>query len=242
MMLFDLCESIAVLLVPIPSNDEQCGDPDDVLEALLQERRATAERLWTIWEGADEDPLLVALSEAHWRRRQADHEVRRLLAFGREFVRPRPYELAVLAEAGGLSASGAKTAYKAHHVAEVAAALGRSPVRRPSHGTARLSGHGTQAKERARIVQPAAGGTESLRYRRIAAGLRDQIQSGALPQGSRLPSVRDLMAAHGVAMATVRHALQVLTDEQLIHAVQGVGTFVGPLPAHFGTGLAEVPQ
>jgi DNA-binding GntR family transcriptional regulator len=42
------------------------------------------------------------------------------------------------------------------------------------------------------------------------------------------------MAAHGVAMATVRHALQVLIAEQLIHSVQGVGTFVGPLAALCG--------
>lgn len=240
MTISDLCESVAVLLVPTPSSDEQRGDPDDVLDALLDERRAVAERLWMIWEGADEDPLLVALAEADVRRRQADHEVRRLMAFGREFVRPRPYALDVLAKAGGLSASGAKTSYKAHHVAEVAAALGLPPVRRPARPSSRPPERGTRAEGDA-VMATTAAGAERLRYQRIAADLREKIRSGSLPPGSRLPSVRELMAAHGVAMTTVRHALQVLIAEQLIHSAQGVGTFVGSSPAASGAaGHAEM--
>ncbi|MFE9250790.1 GntR family transcriptional regulator [Streptomyces sp. NPDC007088] len=91
------------------------------------------------------------------------------------------------------------------------------------------------------IMATPAGGAERLRYRRIAAELRQQIRAGTLLPGSRLPSVRELMAAHGVAMATVRHALQVLIAEQLIHSAQGVGTFVGSSPASSGAaGHAEV--
>lgn len=152
MTINDLCESVAMLLVPTPTAVEQCGDPDAVLSALLEERRAIAERLWTTWEGTDEDPLLVALAEAHARRRQADHEVRLLMAFGREFVRPRPYTLDVLAEAGCLSASGAKTSYKAHHVAEVAAALGLSPGRRPARAFAPIRTRDTGGGERGRCA------------------------------------------------------------------------------------------
>lgn len=222
MTISDLCESIATLLVPAPGPNERSGDPDLLLDDLLEVRRSTAERLRAISEGTDEDPLLVALSEAYARRSQADRELRLLLAFGREFVRPRPYELAALAGAGGFSASGTKTAYKGHHVAAVAAALGRSPVSRRVRSSSRPSG---RAEEASHAVLPASA--SGPRYLRIAADLREQIRSGSLPPGSRLLSVRELMTAYGVAMATVRHGLQVLIDEQLIHAVQGAGTFVG---------------
>ena len=58
-----------------------------------------------------EDPLLAALADARERKRRADHQIRLLLAYAREHVQPRPYRLADLAHAAGMSPSGIRTAY-----------------------------------------------------------------------------------------------------------------------------------
>ena len=47
--------------------------------------------------------------------------MRRLLAYGREFTRPRPYRLTDLADAAGMSISGVRTAYDADEITHVAA-------------------------------------------------------------------------------------------------------------------------
>jgi hypothetical protein len=57
------------------------------------------------------DPLLAALAEAARRKQRADHEMRLMLAYAREHTWPRPYRLADLAEAAGMSVSGTRTAY-----------------------------------------------------------------------------------------------------------------------------------
>ena len=57
------------------------------------------------------DPLLAALADARQRKEQANRDVRLLLAYAREIVAPRPYRLADLAQAAGISISGVRTAY-----------------------------------------------------------------------------------------------------------------------------------
>lgn len=57
------------------------------------------------------DPLLIALAETRRRRDQADADIRMLLAYARELTTPRPYRLADLAQAAGMSISGVRTAY-----------------------------------------------------------------------------------------------------------------------------------
>ncbi len=57
------------------------------------------------------DPVLVAIRDARRRRDQADRELRLLIAYAREVVTPRPYRLADLAEAAGMSISGVRVAY-----------------------------------------------------------------------------------------------------------------------------------
>ena len=59
------------------------------------------------------DALLIALAETRRRRDQADEYIRTLLAYARELTEPRPYRLADLAEAAGMSISGVRTAYSA---------------------------------------------------------------------------------------------------------------------------------
>jgi DNA-binding transcriptional regulator YhcF (GntR family) len=68
-------------------------------------------------------------------------------------------------------------------------------------------------------------------FRRIAAQLTQRIASGALPPGSRLPSVRELAREHCVATATAAHALRELAGAGLVkpiarsgHVVVGVRT------------------
>jgi AraC-like DNA-binding protein len=58
-----------------------------------------------------EDALLIALQETRRRRDENDWLIRMLLAYGRELATPRPYRLADLAQAAGLSISGVRTAY-----------------------------------------------------------------------------------------------------------------------------------
>lgn len=67
-------------------------------------------------------------------------------------------------------------------------------------------------------------------FRQIADLLRDDIQSGRLAEGARLPSERDLMDAYGAARGTVRQAVALLRTEGLIHTEHGRGGFVRSRP------------
>jgi hypothetical protein len=58
-----------------------------------------------------EDPLLAALAAARERKQRAEADMRLLLAYAREHVQPRPYRLADLAQAAGMSPSGVRPAY-----------------------------------------------------------------------------------------------------------------------------------
>ncbi|MCY4203796.1 MAG: GntR family transcriptional regulator [Aestuariivita sp.] len=65
----------------------------------------------------------------------------------------------------------------------------------------------------------------------VAAVLRHQIKSGALPQGTRLPALRNLTESLGVARMTIIQAMNTLADEGLIERHSGRGTFVRKVPA-----------
>jgi hypothetical protein len=73
-----------------------------------------------------EDPLLAALSDAAHRKRRADQQIRVLLAYARELSSPRPYRLADLAQATGMSLSGIRTAYTQADIDEAARLTGGS--------------------------------------------------------------------------------------------------------------------
>jgi hypothetical protein len=75
------------------------------------------------------DPLLAALAEARQRRDQADRDMRVLLAFAREITAPRPYRLADLAQAAGMSISGIRAAYSPGDVQHAARLLDGTPLR-----------------------------------------------------------------------------------------------------------------
>jgi GntR family transcriptional regulator len=63
-------------------------------------------------------------------------------------------------------------------------------------------------------------------YQQIADTIMEQIQSGALEPGARLPSEHALSDQYGVGRNTIRHALSDLAAKGYVESVQGVGTFV----------------
>lgn len=65
-------------------------------------------------------------------------------------------------------------------------------------------------------------------YRQLAAELREQIISGTLAEGYRLPPERELAARLEVNRTTILQAYQQLKDEGLIASKVGKGTFVLP--------------
>ena len=63
-------------------------------------------------------------------------------------------------------------------------------------------------------------------YQRIAADLREQIESGALRPGDMVPSITRLSQEYGVSKGTAVKALDMLRREGLTRSVVGWGTFV----------------
>ena len=97
------------------------------------------------------------------------------------------------------------------------------------------------------LVQPEPG---QSRYGALAAALRQRVVAGEWPPGTALPAETSLAAEHGVALGTLRRALELLVDQGLIERRHGRGTFVrGGLAGapmlrffRFGDGDGEVPQ
>lgn len=74
------------------------------------------------------------------------------------------------------------------------------------------------------------------RYRAIAADLAEKIRDGHYAPGAALPAQRELSAAYGVTLMTLRQALRELDDEGLIVQRPGKGTFVAPSHAAYQLG------
>ena len=73
-----------------------------------------------------DDPLLAALADAAQRKQRAERDIRLLLAYAREHTQPRPYRLADLAQAAGMSISGIRTAYTKADIDQAARLTGGS--------------------------------------------------------------------------------------------------------------------
>ena len=71
---------------------------------------------------------------------------------------------------------------------------------------------------------------------RIADSLRDEIAAGAWAPGDRLPSEAALAARFGVHRHTLRAALARLSEEGLLRARRGAGTFVAARPVAYTLG------
>jgi GntR family transcriptional regulator len=61
-------------------------------------------------------------------------------------------------------------------------------------------------------------------YLQLAASLREQIKRGEVT--SQLPSITTLVKQTGLAVGTIRRAIDVLVQENLVKTVPGRGTFV----------------
>ena len=63
-------------------------------------------------------------------------------------------------------------------------------------------------------------------YTQLIAQIQQQIVSGALLPGERLPSVRDLAAEAGVNPNTMQRAMMEMEREELVHSQRTAGRFV----------------
>lgn len=63
-------------------------------------------------------------------------------------------------------------------------------------------------------------------YQQIADALREKISAGELKPGDALPTESSLQEAFNVSRVTVRQALKLLTEEQIVESIQGSGTYV----------------
>ena len=78
------------------------------------------------------------------------------------------------------------------------------------------------------------------KYQEIADRLRDQIDSGLLQPGERLPSEPDLVKMFDASRNTVRLAIALLTNQGLVVTRQGLGTFVNEPTVPFTALLSRV--
>jgi GntR family transcriptional regulator len=77
------------------------------------------------------------------------------------------------------------------------------------------------------VITPQPGGAV---YAQLAARLRDDILTGRLPPGQRLPSETTLQQQYGLARETVRRAVAVLRTEGLVVVRRGHGVVVREHP------------
>lgn len=88
------------------------------------------------------------------------------------------------------------------------------------------------------------------RYAALADAMRARIVAGEWPPGTAIPAEQTLAAEHGVALGTMRQALDLLAQQGLVERVHGRGTFVrqglGGAPMlrffRFGEGGDAVPS
>ncbi|MEU1359133.1 winged helix-turn-helix domain-containing protein [Micromonospora zamorensis] len=64
------------------------------------------------------------------------------------------------------------------------------------------------------------------KWAQLADHIREQIASGELAPGDKLPSTSQLRAEHEVSAGVVRQAILVLQTQGLVEGVHGLGVFV----------------
>ncbi|MHA6262023.1 aminotransferase-like domain-containing protein [Arenibacterium sp. CAU 1754] len=78
------------------------------------------------------------------------------------------------------------------------------------------------------ISQPSLANRLGPKYKAVAELIRNAIDSGEMRQGAKLPPVRELAYQLNITPGTVARAYALLTDEGLLLAEVGRGTFVAP--------------
>lgn len=81
---------------------------------------------------------------------------------------------------------------------------------------------------------PSLANDAGPKYLALSRALREAIRAGELPEGSRLPTVRDLAWRLDVTPGTVSRAYQIVTQEGLLEATVGRGTFVAARAPRLG--------
>lgn len=72
--------------------------------------------------------------------------------------------------------------------------------------------------------------------------LREQIISGQITAGEKLPSENSLITEHGVSRTVVREAITRLQAEGLVHTRRGAGSFALTPPAQDGEHNSRIPR
>ncbi|MGM7701232.1 GntR family transcriptional regulator [Pseudalkalibacillus sp. Hm43] len=78
-----------------------------------------------------------------------------------------------------------------------------------------------------------------LLYLQVIDRLKKDIEAGVYEEGERLPSEFELSKQLGISRATLREALRILEDENVVVRRHGVGTFVRSR-AVFSSGIEEL--
>uniref|UniRef100_UPI003F49A016 hypothetical protein n=1 Tax=Amycolatopsis sp. CA-293810 TaxID=3239926 RepID=UPI003F49A016 len=132
----DMIDDLVDLLYPWPGPEDVPDGDEDMLDAArdaVAEEREKYEQNLRMAEEHSEDPqfdvLLSEISAARREMRAAEARMRTLVAYGREFIKPQPYQLKDLAAATGMSISGTRSSYTIEVVASVARRIGRQPQR-----------------------------------------------------------------------------------------------------------------
>lgn len=76
------------------------------------------------------------------------------------------------------------------------------------------------------IWPQALGDSKGPKYKKVADTIRSAVDSGALTTGTKLPPVRELAYQLSITPGTVARAYGILTDEGILEAEVGRGTFV----------------
>ena len=90
-----------------------------------------------------------------------------------------------------------------------------------------------------------APGSALPRYVQISEMLIREIAAGRLSDGVRLPPEREMAAAQGVSVGTLRKALDILEKKGLLERVQGSGNYVrarGDVPSIYAFFRLERPE
>ena len=81
------------------------------------------------------------------------------------------------------------------------------------------------------MVSRAETNNPGLRYVSIADTLQQQIESGEVRYGDRLPSQHDMAKQYGVSLTTLRSAVDLLEQRGLVRSAHGLGTFAQAPPS-----------
>ncbi len=92
------------------------------------------------------------------------------------------------------------------------------------------------------IWQPELGDATGPKYKAVAQAIREGVATGDLAEGVKLPPVRDLAWTLGITPGTVARAYTILTDEGMLTAEVGRGTYVARArPAGLMDGGLDMP-